>query len=127
MNIDNSKITAVMLLIAVFGLYFLIIKYVKPFGLAVDKKLYKLTLGRTRLRIFGVAFISYYLCVLCIWFFLVWFLFNQGLFDAKTLTLIIICITIITLLVATVNLKKSHKKDLTIFKRRRGQKKALKK
>jgi hypothetical protein len=36
-------------------------------------------------------------------------------------------ITLITILVSMFNLKKSHKKDLTIFKRRSGQRKVHRK
>jgi hypothetical protein len=70
MNIGNSNIVIVMLIVAALGVHILIIKYVRPFGLAVDKKLYKRIFGRTRLRKFGVNFLSYYFSVLCIWFFM---------------------------------------------------------
>lgn len=127
MNIDDLTAPPIMYMIGFCILYLLIFRYIRPLGLALDKKLYKLTLGRTRLRIFGVSFISYYCCVLAIWFSMVWFLYKKGLFDIKTMAFIMMCITLVTFLVAAYNLRKSHQKDLTLFKRRSGERKAHRK
>lgn len=119
MYLDNSNITIVLSMLAVGVIYILILMYVKPLGLAVDKKIYRLM----RIRRFGFDFISHYFKVLCIWFFMVWVLFNQGLIDLKSLIYSYICISIGTVFAATINIKKFHKKDLTILKRRRKQRK----
>jgi hypothetical protein len=121
MNNFDSKIAPVILMIAVFVIYVLLLRYISPLGSALDKKLYKLTFGRTRLRIFGITFISHYLLVLFIWFLMFLFLFKKGFFDLKILALLVISISLITLVVARINLKKYHKKNLTIFKRTRRE------
>ena len=121
MNNFDSKIAPVILMIAVFVIYVLLLRYISPLGSALDKKLYKLTFGRTRLRIFGINFISHYLLVLFIWFLMFLFLFKKGFFDLKILALLVISISLITLVVARINLKKYHKKNLTIFKRTRRE------
>jgi hypothetical protein len=110
MNNFDSKIAPVILMIAVFVIYVLLLRYISPLGSALDKKLYKLTFGRTRLRIFGITFISHYLLVLFIWFLMFLFLFKKGFFDLKILALLVISISLITLVVARINLKKYHKK-----------------
>ena len=117
MNIDDSKITVVILMIAFGIIYVLLLRYISPLGSALDKKLYKLTFGRTRLRLFGISFISHYLLVFFIWFLMLLFLFNKKFFDLKILALLVISISLITLFVARINLKKYHEKNLTIFKR----------
>jgi hypothetical protein len=121
MNNFDSKIAPVILMIAVFVIYVLLLRYISPLGSALDKKMYKLTFGRTRLRIFGITFISHYLLVLFIWFLMFLFLFKKGFFDLKILALVVISISLITLVVARINLKKYHKKNLTIFKRTRRE------
>jgi hypothetical protein len=93
--------------------------YVKPLGLAIDKKIFRFM----RIRRFGFDFISHYFKVLCMWFFMVWVLFNQEVIDLKLLTYSYICIIIGTAFAATISIKKFHKKDLTILKRRRKQRK----
>lgn len=98
-------------------IYLLLLRYISPLGLALDRKLYKLTIGKTRLRIFGVSFILHYLLVFFIWFSMLWFLFKKGLFDLKILVLLVISISLITLVVARINLKRYHQKNLTILKR----------
>jgi hypothetical protein len=117
MNNFDSKIAPEILMIAVFVIYVLLLRYIRPLGSALDKKIYKLTFGRTRLRIFGITFISHYLLVLFIWFLMFLFLFKKSFFDLKILALLVISISLITLVVARINLKKYHKKNLTIFKR----------
>lgn len=119
MDIDGSKITTVVLMFAFFVIYALLLRYISPLGSALDKKIYKLTLGKTKLRVFGVSFISHYLLVLFTWLLMVWFLFTKDLFNLKVLLLLVISISLITLVVARINLKKYHEKELTIFKRRR--------
>ena len=121
MNNFDSKIAPEILMIAVFVIYVFLLRYIRPLGSALDKKMYKLTFGRTRLRIFGITFISHYLLVLFIWFLMFLFLFKKGFFDLKILALLVISISLITLVVARINLKKYHKKNLTIFKRTRRE------
>ena len=121
MNNFDSKIAPEILMIAVFVIYVFLLRYIRPLGSALDKKMYKLTFGRTRLRIFGITFISHYLLVLFIWFLMFLFLFKKGFFDLKILALVFISISLITLVVARINLKKYHKKNLTIFKRTRRE------
>ena len=76
MNNFDSKIAPEILMIAVFVIYVFLLRYIRPLGSALDKKMYKLTFGRTRLRIFGITFISHYLLVLFIWFLMFLFLFK---------------------------------------------------